>query len=79
MREFSAADVTRSSGDLFAAAAAEPVAITKHSKTRFVVMTIEKYNKIAAQADPRQVYAMDELPDDLAGELLNGLEADLND
>ncbi|WP_419901081.1 type II toxin-antitoxin system prevent-host-death family antitoxin [Kiloniella sp.] len=79
MKEFSAADVTRSSGDLFAAAAAEPVAITKHSKPRFVVMTIEKFKKMSAQGDQRKAYSLNELPDDLAFELMDRLEVDLDD
>lgn len=79
MKKFKAADVTRNSGDVFAAAAAEPVAITKHAKPRFVIMTIEKYEKIIAQGDPRRAYGVDELPDDLAGKLMEGLEADLRD
>ena len=46
MKEFTAADVTRNSGDVFAAAAAEPVAITRHRKPRFVVMSIERYEAL---------------------------------
>lgn len=78
MKMFKAADVTRNSGDVFAAAAAEPVAITRHSKPRFVVMSVEKYNKMLAQSDPRRAFGLDELPDDLAGQLMASLEDDLS-
>lgn len=79
MIEFKAGDITRNSGDVFAAAAVAPVTITKHSKPRFVVMTIERYKKMSAQADPRRSYAIDELPNDLARTFINKLESDLDD
>jgi len=79
MIEFKAADVTRNSGDVFAAAAVAPVTITKHSKPRFVVTTIERYELLSAQADSQESYAIDELPDDLARTFIDKLEADLDD
>lgn len=78
MKMFKAADVTRNSGDVFAAAAAEPVAITKHSKPRFVVMSVEKYDKMVAQSDPRRAYGLGELPDELSDQLMDSLEEDLS-
>ena len=76
MKMFKAADVTRNSGDVFAAAAAEPVAITKHSKPRFVVMSIERFNMLSAKSDTRETYALDELPADLTQDLTRKLEGD---
>ena len=43
MKTFRAADLTRNTGDLFEAAAREPVAITKHRKPRFVVMSYDRF------------------------------------
>lgn len=76
MKMFKAADVTRNSGDVFAAAAAEPVAITKHSKPRFVVMSVEKYNTMVAQSDPRRAFGLDELPAHIADDLNRKLNDD---
>lgn len=77
MKMFKAADVTRNSGDVFAAAAAEPVAITRHSKPRFVVMSVEKYQAMVARSDPRQAFGLGELPDKLSDQLMESLEEDL--
>ena len=48
MREFRAADLTRNTGDLFEAAALAPVAITKHRKPRFVVMSMQQYEAMTS-------------------------------
>jgi PHD/YefM family antitoxin component YafN of YafNO toxin-antitoxin module len=47
MKQFAAGDLTRNTGDLFEAAAVSPVAITKHRKPRFVVMSMERFDGYA--------------------------------
>lgn len=74
MDSFPASDLKQRTGDVLAAAARGPVTITKHGKSRFVVMTVEDYEaRHAPSPDPRRAYRMDELP----GELARLLEADL--
>lgn len=46
MKEFAAADLTRKTGDLFEAATISPVAITKHGKPRYVIMSMERYESL---------------------------------
>ncbi len=46
MRKFAAGDLTRNTGDLFEAATVAPVAITKHRKPRYVVMSVERYEAL---------------------------------
>ena len=79
MKEFTSADVTRNSGDVFAAAAAAPVAITKHRKKRFVVMSIDRYEQLAEAAETRQAYVVDDMPEALRASLIGKLEHDLAD
>ena len=79
MKEFTSADVTRNSGDVFAAAAAEPVAITKHRKQRFVVMSIDRYRALSKAADTQMAFSVDDMPEPLRDELIGKLERDLAD
>lgn len=53
MREFSATDLGNKTGDVLAAAAQEPVAIARHGKPRFVVLTREAYDRMRSAGDPR--------------------------
>lgn len=46
MREYSATELANNTGDVLTAAAQEPVAITRHGKPRFVVMTRETYDRM---------------------------------
>lgn len=75
MKQFAAGDLTRNTGDLFEAAAVAPVAITKHRKPRFVVMSVERYETLAnSHAASQRAYAVGEMPDDVAALFERGLE-----
>ena len=43
--EFKAADLTRHTSELFDAAIRSPIAITKHRKPKFVLMSMDQYLK----------------------------------
>jgi prevent-host-death family protein len=75
--EFKAADLTRHTSELFEAAIRSPVAITKHRKPKFVLMSIDQYRQLARGAT-QQVHMIDELPEDLKALLVEGLERDLD-
>ena len=75
MREFSTVELTRRVGDVTDAAIKAPVAITQHSKPKFVLMSMEDYKALSArEADPRRAYSIETLPDDWADMFLAGLE-----
>ncbi|PJN94078.1 type II toxin-antitoxin system prevent-host-death family antitoxin [Amaricoccus sp. HAR-UPW-R2A-40] len=68
MKEFAAADLTRKTGDLFEAATLAPVAITKHRKPRFVVMSMERYRALTKGENSQIAVDVAQMPEDI-GEL----------
>lgn len=68
MKEFAAADLARKTGDLFEAAAVAPVAITKHRKARFVVMSMERYEALTRRESDQIAVDVSDMPEEL-GEL----------
>lgn len=74
MKSFPSTEFKRSLGDVLDAASREPVAITKHAKPRFVLMSVEAYERRFPQ-DPRQAIAIEDMP----GEHLSMLETALAD
>jgi prevent-host-death family protein len=50
---FKAADLTRHTSELFDAAIRSPIAITKHRKPKFVLMSMDQYQKLAGEAAQR--------------------------
>lgn len=75
--EFKAADLTRHTSELFDAAIRSPVAITKHRKPKFVLMSMDQYQQLAKGAT-QQVHLLDEMPGDLKALMIEGLERDMN-
>ncbi|MBL4929485.1 type II toxin-antitoxin system prevent-host-death family antitoxin [Fuscibacter oryzae] len=75
--EFKAADLTRHTSELFDAAIRSPVAITKHRKPKFVLMSMDQYQQLAKGAT-QQVHMLDEMPDGLKALMIEGLERDMN-
>jgi prevent-host-death family protein len=75
--EFKAADLTRHTSELFDAAIRSPIAITKHRKPKFVLMSMEQY-RLLERGSPQQAHMIDELPDDLRALMIEGLERDLD-
>lgn len=68
MKEFAAADLTRKTGDFFEAATLAPVAITKHRKPRFVVMSMERYRALTKGGSSQVAVDVAQTPEDI-GEL----------
>ena len=63
MKSFASTELKQKLGDVLAAAEREPVAITRHRKTRYVLMDAETYERRFAQ-DPRRSYATQDMPDE---------------
>jgi len=74
MRSFPSTDLKQTLGDVLDAASYEPIAITKHKKPRFVLMSIRDYEQ-RFMKDERQAFAVEEMP----AEHLEMLEASLSD
>lgn len=76
--EFKAADLTRHTSELFDAAIRSPVAITKHRKPKFVLMSMDRYQELAG-GPTQQAHMLDEMPDDLKALMIEGLERDTDE
>ncbi|MDE0524082.1 MAG: type II toxin-antitoxin system prevent-host-death family antitoxin [Boseongicola sp.] len=80
MLQFTSTDLGNKTGDVLAAAAQEPVAITRHGKRRFVLLTTEKYEALKTSGDPRIARRTADIPSDegklLVAELTRLMDAD---
>lgn len=74
--KFKAAELARHTTELFDAAIKSPIAITKHRKPKFVLMSMEQYMQLT-QGSSQQVYMVDDMPEDLRALMLEGLERDV--
>lgn len=68
-RSFTTSDLSRKSGDIIAEALRHPVTITQRSKPRLVLLNIEDYRRLRAQADARRVGTVDTMPASLMMEV----------
>ena len=66
MRRFSLTELNQRSGEVMEASYGGPIAITRHGKTKFVIMTADQYKRLRKTDDPRRVYGAGETPPDLA-------------
>ena len=71
MKSFSTGDLSRKIGDVTHAASQAPVTITQHNKPRYVMMSVETFQRL----DPRRVYSVDNIPPEIADWLVPQLEA----
>lgn len=69
MRKFSTVELTQQIGTVTHAASREPVTITQHRKPRFVLMSIEDYERLRARGDTRTAGTLETMPDDLFEEV----------
>lgn len=74
---FPAADLARRTGDVLDAAARAPVTITRHRKPRYVLMSVERYERLTGGGETRRAYTLDDMPDELRAEMITALERDL--
>ena len=63
MKTFPATDLKQNTGDVLDAANREPIAITRHSKPRYVLMSIDAYNARFPN-DPQRAIAIEDMPED---------------
>lgn len=74
MRAFSSTELANKTGDVLAAAAQEPVAIQRHGKSRFVMLTTEEFERMQQKRETRKAVHVSELSVADAGDLLSALE-----
>lgn len=79
MQRFSTVDLGKNLTEVKAAAAREPVIITERRKDRFILMTIEEFERLRHQADPQRAYGAGETPLGLAQGFLAEIDRHLND
>ena len=74
MRNFSATELANKTGDVLAAAAQEPVNIQRHCKARYVLLSVEQFERLNAKADQRRAVHVEDLAPNEAEELIAQLE-----
>lgn len=79
MKQFPAGDLTRNTGDLFEAASVAPVAITKHRKPRFVIMSMDRFEALTKGQGAQMSVSVTDMPDDLGSLLDQGLAEHFGD
>jgi prevent-host-death family protein len=75
MRSFTTADLNKQVGEVTDAAQRAPVVITRRSKPRFVLMSLEHYEALRGPNDPRRAFTLDTMTDDLRDGLLQAAKA----
>jgi antitoxin Phd len=73
---FSLADLSNRSGEVVEAAFRGPVEITRRGKRKFVLLTVEDYDRLVSAADNRRAFHADEAPEEVAAMMLAALEND---
>lgn len=61
MRHFSATELANKTGDVLAAAAQEPVHIQRHGKSRYVLLSVEQFERMATVADQRRALHVEDM------------------
>lgn len=79
MRTFSATELANKTGDVLAAAAQEPVAIQRHGKPRFVMLSAEEYERLTSPHGTRRAVHVSSLSDSEASDLLTALADSMKD
>ncbi len=74
MARFSTSDLSRKSGDIIAEALRRPVIITQRNKPRLVLLSIEDYSRLKANADTRKAGTLSTMPEEDFAEFRKALE-----
>ena len=74
MKTFTLSELKNHTGRIVDAAIREPVSLTKHGTEALVIMSREEFDRRQNLGDPRRAYGMDELPPELAHDLVASLE-----
>ncbi|GAA3101062.1 type II toxin-antitoxin system prevent-host-death family antitoxin [Rhizobium viscosum] len=72
---YSTSDLSRKSGDIIAEALRHPVTITQRNKPRLVLLSIEDYQRLMKQSDPRTAGTIETMSDSLLAEFEAAVDA----
>ena len=75
MRRFTTVELDKNIGDIKAVAAREPVIITEHRKDRFVMMSIEDFERLRKAGDPQRAFGAGEIAAPFLAEIDRVLDA----
>ena len=78
MKRYSFSEMNRLSGEILEAALSEPVALTKYGKERLVIIPAEHFRALAG-GSRQTAFTLDDAPDAIHDELMDGLDALLAD
>lgn len=78
MKNFTFSDMNRASGEILEAALIEPVALTKRGKQKLVILPLTAYERLMGQPQA-QAFQLHNAPDEIHGELMDGIDAILTD
>ena len=74
MKTFTLSDLKNHTGKVVDAAIRAPVSLTKHGAAALVILSRDEFDRFLA-ADPRRSHDLNELPADVARDLVRSLEA----
>jgi prevent-host-death family protein len=74
MKQFSSTELANRTGDVLAAAAEAPVAIARHGKPRFVMLSRERYERLCRRDETRLAFHVSDLTDAEAEKLIADLQ-----
>ena len=81
MKSFTLTELSRNSGEIVEAAFSGPVALTKHGKSKLVVLPASQYEALVAKParDPRVALYTHEIESDELGLLLSAFDTRLSE
>jgi antitoxin Phd len=79
LSHFSLTDLSNRSGEVVEAAFRGPVEITKRGKRKFMLLTVEDYDRLVSAADTRRAFHADDAPEGVAAMMLAALTKDHED
>jgi antitoxin Phd len=74
MKQFSSTELANRTGDVLAAAAEAPIAIARHGKPRFVMLSTEQYERLRSRDETRRAFHVSDLTDAEAAKLIADLQ-----
>jgi prevent-host-death family protein len=69
-----ATDLSNRSGDVLLDSEKGPVGVLRHGKPRYVILTIDMYEKLRRAGDTRRVYRTSEIPPDMLDAMLKAMK-----
>ncbi len=76
MKNFTLTELSRNSGEIVEAAFAGPVSLTKHGKSKLIILPVAQYDELIAKpsSDPRISRYLHEIGDDELSLVLDALD-----